>query len=193
MKQEVHEDSLIKGKGTVALSFSGVSCYWDPMSGVEKDSGCTIAVEGISAEFRYGQLTCIVGKVGSGKSALLLALAGELSNHQGEISRNYSSLAYASQDPWIMNGTVKENIVMGESFDPQYYREVVEACQLDHGLLQFSNGDETLVGDRGIQCSGGQRARIGLARALYRNPDVLLLDDPLSAGLLILNANFLIF
>lgn len=165
------------------MSFSNVSCYWGSLSRTERNIRPPPALENITANFKYGQLTCIIGKVGSGKSALLLALAGELSAHEGNITRNFSSLAYASQDTWIMNGTVKENIVMGEPFEVQHYEEVVEACQLGHDLQQFSNGDDTIVGDRGIQCSGGQRARIGLARALYRNADVLLLDDPLSAGM----------
>ena len=76
------------------------------------------------------------------------------------------TLAYTAQDPWIMNGTVKENIVMGhQPFNAKLYQDIVDACGLSHNFAHFSDGEETIVGDRGVQCSGGQRARIGLARA----------------------------
>mmetsp|Transcript_5398 Transcript_5398/g.7758 ORF Transcript_5398/g.7758 Transcript_5398/m.7758 type:complete len:410 (-) Transcript_5398:2017-3246(-) len=153
----------------------------DGPSDSEPNSGAVVALQNINLELRMGELCCIIGPVGSGKSTLLHSIAGELLPSCGLIERNYSSLAYASQDPWIMDGTVKQNIIMGLSFNPDWYDEVISACGLKIDFTQLLNGDETIVGDRGVQCSGGQRARIGLARALYRDTDVLLLDDPLSA------------
>ena len=139
------------------------------------------ALSKASVAFKKGELSCIVGTVGSGKSALIQTLVGELPVHSGIIKRNYESLAYAAQDPWIMDGTVRENITMGLEFDSAWYNRIVKACGLLVDFGQFLNGDQTLVGDRGVQCSGGQRARIGLARALYRDADVIVVDDPLSA------------
>ena len=122
-----------------------------------------------------------VSFVGSGKSALLQVIVGEIPVFAGEVGRFYNSISYASQDPWIMDGTVKDNILMGLEFDKSWYNQVVSACGLILDFSQFLNGDETIVGDRGVQCSGGQRARIGLARAIYRDADILVADDPLSA------------
>jgi len=159
------------------------------------------ALSNINLGFRKGQLTCVIGTVGSGKSALLQAIVGELPVFQGSISYLQKtdggvlnndntedvsravekSISYASQDPWIMNGTVRENITMGAAFDQDWYDKVINACGLRMDFKIFQHGDLTFVGDRGVQCSGGQRARIGLARAIYRDSNVLVADDPLSA------------
>jgi ATP-binding cassette subfamily C (CFTR/MRP) protein 4 len=138
-------------------------------------------LEDVSLDFRRGELTVIIGTVGSGKSALLQALVEELPVSSGTITRRYNTLAYACQEPWVMDGTVKENITMGLALDEKWYTEVVNACGLKMDFQQLRDGDQTIVGDRGVQCSGGQRARIGLARSIYRDPDVLVADDPLSA------------
>jgi ATP-binding cassette subfamily C (CFTR/MRP) protein 4 len=111
----------------------------------------------------------------------LLALVRELPIQNGVVRRCYDDLAYASQDPWIMVGSVRENIVMDLGFDEIWYGKVVNACGLSTDFQLWRDGDETVVGDKGVQCSGGQRARIGFARALYRDADVLVADDPLSA------------
>ena len=140
-----------------------------------------LALEDITLDFERSQLTAIIGAVGSGKSALIQALVQELPVSSGRIGRKYNKLAYAAQDPWIMDGTVEENIVMGCEMNRDWYNEVVKACGLVLDFEQLRDGDQTLVGDRGVQCSGGQRARIGLARAIYRDADVLIVDDPLSA------------
>lgn len=177
----------------VALSMKEVTCHWNHLQETSRvpdmsekslegsEASVANALSEVSIDFKKGQLTCIIGTVGSGKSALLQAVVGELTPYSGEIQRSYVTLAYASQDPWIMDGTVKENITMGAQLDQEWYDAVVNACGLRLDFTQFANGDETIVGDRGVQCSGGQRARIGLARALYRDADVLVLDDPLSA------------
>ncbi|GKY92774.1 hypothetical protein MPSEU_000247200 [Mayamaea pseudoterrestris] len=176
----------------VAISMSDVVCYWDDVNEMEQyvkeessstgeSAGSYLALEKISVDFRKGELTAVIGTVGAGKSALLQAIVDELSVASGILRRRYESLSYACQDPWIMDGTVKENILMGANLDVNWYAQVVEACGLTIDFQQLRNGDETFVGDRGVQCSGGQRARIGLARAIYRDADVLVVDDPLSA------------
>jgi ATP-binding cassette subfamily C (CFTR/MRP) protein 4 len=167
------------------IALSNVSCFWNSNKSLEEKESSNrhsaVAISDVSLSFEAGELSCISGKVGCGKSALILSLAGELNSFSGSIKRNYSSLGYAAQNAWIMNGSIKENITMGLSFNKEWYEQVVDACGLRLDFCQLSNGDLTIVGDRGVQCSGGQRARIGLARAFYKDPQVLLLDDPLSA------------
>lgn len=177
------------GKHDLAIRMSDVTCCWNEVQEVTrgkvavKDTTLLLvkALSNVSIDFRKGGLTCIIGTVGSGKSALLQALVGELPVHSGSLERRKGTLAYAAQDPWIMNGTVKENILMGMDWDEDWYKEVISACALLIDFQQLLNGDLTIVGDRGVQLSGGQRARVGLARAMYRDTDVLVLDDPLSA------------
>eukprot|EP00535_Pseudo-nitzschia_heimii_P006271 CAMPEP_0197193116 /NCGR_PEP_ID=MMETSP1423-20130617/26482_1 /TAXON_ID=476441 /ORGANISM="Pseudo-nitzschia heimii, Strain UNC1101" /LENGTH=1180 /DNA_ID=CAMNT_0042646201 /DNA_START=907 /DNA_END=4452 /DNA_ORIENTATION=+ len=164
-------------------------------AGDSSSTALTRALSNITLGFRKGELTCVIGTVGSGKSALLQAIVGELPVYEGSISHGHvnqnstddrsqaaaKSISYASQDPWIMNGTVRENVTMGLAFDQDWYDRVISACGLLMDFTIFQHGDLTLVGDRGVQCSGGQRARIGLARAIYRDADALVADDPLSA------------
>jgi len=180
--------SSIEMDRDIIIRLSNVTCYWDVNRHANSADECmedttrsTMALEDVSVDLKVGELICVVGSVGSGKSALLSSIVGELSVSKGSIFRSYDSLAYASQDPWIMNGNIKENILMGKEMDPQYYDQVIKACGLTQDFAQFMHGDETMVGDRGVQCSGGQRARLGLARALYRDADIIVLDDPLSA------------
>lgn len=147
----------------------------------DDEIGAIVALSNISLKFQSGQLYLVIGKVGCGKSALLQALAGELQINTGTLTSRVDSMSYAAQEPWIMDGSVRENIVMGLPYDEIWYNQVVEACGLGPDIASFKSGDLTIVGDRGLQCSGGQRSRIGLARALYSDADVCLLDDPLSA------------
>lgn len=105
---------------------------------------------------------------------------GELDVMSGSIEIN-GSMSYASQEPWVFAATVRQNILFGAEYDKQRYNEVVRACALEKDFEQFPNGDLTIVGDRGASLSGGQKARINLARAVYRDTDIYLLDDPLSA------------
>lgn len=131
-----------------------------------------------------GQLTMIVGQVGCGKSSLLLAILGEMQTLEGKVhwsNRSRYSVAYAAQKPWLLNATVEENITFGSPFNKQRYKAVTDACSLqpDIDLLPF--GDQTEIGERGINLSGGQRQRICVARALYQNTNIVFLDDPFSA------------
>jgi ATP-binding cassette subfamily C (CFTR/MRP) protein 1 len=127
-----------------------------------------------------GELSCIVGRVGSGKSSLLQSMLGDLYKEQGSAEVR-GTVAYASQQTWILNATVKENIVFGYRYDSDFYEKTVTACALLDDFAQLPDGDETVVGERGISLSGGQKARVSLARAVYARADIYLLDDVLSA------------
>ncbi|KAK7866057.1 hypothetical protein R5R35_013557 [Gryllus longicercus] len=126
------------------------------------------------------QCVAVVGQVGAGKTSLLHALLRELPLRAGTLEVR-GRVSYASQEPWMFAGSVRQNILFGEPFDRQRYNRVLRACALDVDLENLPYSDETMVGDRGISLSGGQRARINLARAVYKDADIYLLDDPLSA------------
>jgi ATP-binding cassette subfamily C (CFTR/MRP) protein 4 len=105
---------------------------------------------------------------------------GELPSVSGQLNVN-GRLAYAAQEPWIFSGSIRDNILFGKPFDCRWYEKVVVACGLKRDLVLLPYGDASLVGDRGISLSGGQKARVNLARAVYSDRDIYLLDDPLSA------------
>lgn len=137
-------------------------------------------IRNLSLSVCDGELCMVVGRVGSGKSSLLLTMLGELPVASGRCE-TFGSVSYAAQEPWLFAGTVRDNIVFGSQFKADRYREVVRVCSLEHDLSGLTHGDQTEVGERGVSLSGGQKARINLARALYQEADVYLLDDPLSA------------
>ncbi|XP_017758049.1 PREDICTED: multidrug resistance-associated protein 4-like [Eufriesea mexicana] len=140
----------------------------------------TNTLHGVNIQIEPGKLYAIVGSVGAGKSSFLQLILRELQQSHGEIQVN-GSVSYASQEAWLFSGTVRNNILFGQFYDKKKYDEVVRTCALTKDFQQFNYGDRTLVGDRGAALSGGQRARINLARAVYRDADIYLLDDPLSA------------
>ncbi|XP_029953343.1 canalicular multispecific organic anion transporter 2 isoform X2 [Salarias fasciatus] len=127
-----------------------------------------------------GSLLAVVGHVGCGKSSLISALLGEMEKLEGEISIQ-GSVAYVPQQAWIQNATLRDNILFGKPYDEQKYCCVLDACALTPDLQVLPGGDMTEIGEKGINLSGGQRQRVSLARALYSDADVYLLDDPLSA------------
>ena len=127
-----------------------------------------------------GCLTVVTGPVGSGKSTLLSAIAGEVSNISGTINCQ-GTIVYVPQVAWVFSGTIRENILFGLPYDEQKYTKIIHACALKQDLQQFPDHDQTVVGERGAVLSGGQQARVNLARAVYADGDVYLLDDPLSA------------
>ncbi|ETM47020.1 hypothetical protein L914_08197, partial [Phytophthora nicotianae] len=138
-------------------------------------------LEGINLEIERGSLVMIVGKVGSGKSSLLSALLGEMSRTSGVLEIG-GRVAYVSQDTWIRNATLRDNILFEQDYDAERYEQILDASQLAMDLMALPNGDSTEIGERGINLSGGQKARVAIARAMYRTgTDVLILDDPLSA------------
>ncbi|XP_075701953.1 ATP-binding cassette sub-family C member 3 [Rhinoderma darwinii] len=127
-----------------------------------------------------GSLVAIVGHVGCGKSSLVSALLGEMEKMEGDVTVR-GSLAYVSQQAWIQNSTLKDNILFGRAESEKNYKKVLEACALLTDLEVLPGGDQTEIGEKGINLSGGQKQRVSLARAVYSNSDVFLLDDPLSA------------
>lgn len=127
-----------------------------------------------------GNLLAIIGPVGSGKTSLLHAILKELPLIEGKL-RVEGRLSYASQEPWLFSGSVRQNILFGLPMDRLRYKTVVQKCALERDFRLLPFGDKTIVGDRGVGLSGGQRARINLARAVYKDADIYLLDDPLSA------------
>ncbi|EFN65909.1 Sodium leak channel non-selective protein [Camponotus floridanus] len=127
-----------------------------------------------------GKLVGICGHVGSGKSSLLLAALGQLRMTKGHILRE-GTCAYVSQQAWIINGTFKENVLFGEEFDAKRYYHTITICNLKEDLNMLPGGDDTEIGERGVNLSGGQKQRVALARAYYANRDIYFLDDPLSA------------
>lgn len=126
------------------------------------------------------ELCAIVGSVAAGKSTLLNVLIGELSIDDGNCTIN-GSISYACQESWLFAGSIQNNIIFIEPFDQRRYEEVVRVCGLERDFQLMPNGDKTIVGERGISLSGGQKARINLARAIYKEADIYLLDDPFSA------------
>uniref|UniRef100_A0A8C0FFP5 ATP binding cassette subfamily C member 8 n=1 Tax=Bubo bubo TaxID=30461 RepID=A0A8C0FFP5_BUBBB len=165
------------------------------------------ALSNIDIRIPQGQLTMIVGQVGCGKSSLLLAILGEMQKISGNIfwssctsdsetgedvrygivlvfllnRLKRGSVAYASQKPWLLNATVEENITFESPFNKQRYKAVIDACSLQPDIDILPHGDQTQIGERGINLSGGQRQRISVARALYQQTNVVFLDDPFSA------------
>ncbi|XP_041856879.1 multidrug resistance-associated protein 1 isoform X2 [Melanotaenia boesemani] len=127
-----------------------------------------------------GSLVAVVGHVGSGKSSLLSALLGEMDKVEGSVAVK-GSVAYVPQQAWIQNSTLKDNIVFGQERKEAWYQRVVEACALQPDLQILPAGDETEIGEKGVNLSGGQKQRVSLARAVYCDRSVYLLDDPLSA------------
>ncbi|GAB1868435.1 Multidrug resistance-associated protein [Camponotus japonicus] len=137
-------------------------------------------LQNINIKVRPGELIAIVGQVGAGKSSLMNVILKELRLQQGSIQVN-GKIAYASQEPWLFAGSVRQNILFGRKMDQIRYDRVARVCQLKRDFSVLPYGDKTIVGERGISLSGGQRARINLARAVYAEADIYLMDDPLSA------------
>lgn len=156
------------------LNLINVSASW----GDKKCEGHGIF--NINLNLSRQSLCIVVGSVGSGKSSLLNAIIGELEIDEGNIDIK-GQLSYASQEPWLFDGTIRQNIVFIEDFDEKRYREVCTACALDRDFQLLPHSDQTIVGEKGITLSGGQKARVNLARAVYKSCDIYLLDDPLSA------------
>ncbi|KAL3738259.1 hypothetical protein ACJRO7_019740 [Eucalyptus globulus] len=141
---------------------------------------CKATLRNIKLSVRKGEKVAICGEVGSGKSTLLAAILGEVPHIDGMV-HVLGRMAYVSQTAWIQTGTIQENILFGSALDPVKYREVIQKCSLAKDIEMFPFGDQTQIGERGVNLSGGQKQRIQLARALYQDAAVYLLDDPFSA------------
>uniref|UniRef100_A0A8P0T898 Multidrug resistance-associated protein 4 n=1 Tax=Canis lupus familiaris TaxID=9615 RepID=A0A8P0T898_CANLF len=159
--------------GKMIVHIQDFTAFWDKASE-------TPTLEGLSFTVRPGELLAVIGPVGAGKSSLLSAVLGELPRNQGLVSV-HGRIAYVSQQPWVFPGTVRSNILFGKKYEKERYEKVIKACALRKDLQCLEDGDLTVIGDRGATLSGGQKARINLARAVYQDADIYLLDDPLSA------------
>ncbi|KAG0096414.1 hypothetical protein BGZ93_004576 [Podila epicladia] len=185
-----------------SMSIKNASFLWDqlptaPKEGTERGSQgasgnndpsdeATITNEthpylcNVNLQIPRGSLVAVVGPVGSGKSSLLQAMVGNMTMSQGEIIRG-TNISYASQTAWIQNATIRDNILFDTPMDEDRYRRVIKACCLEQDLKLFPFGDQTEIGERGVNLSGGQKARLSLARSVYFNAGTVILDDPLSA------------
>ncbi|CAI4226268.1 unnamed protein product [Auanema sp. JU1783] len=159
------------------ITLNNFSSSWTT---AEESGEDVVAVRNVDLSASKGQLVAVVGPVGAGKSSLLYTLLGEARGVNGTLSMS-GRIAYCSQDSWIFSGTVRDNILFDQSFDEARYRKAIDYSALSNDIAQLPHGDATTVGDRGTSLSGGQKARIALARALYSDGDIYLLDDPLSA------------
>ncbi|KAL7292212.1 hypothetical protein TKK_0014165 [Trichogramma kaykai] len=156
-----------------SIVMKNVTAKWTPnLSNPTLDS--------INLKLEKGKLYAVIGTVGSGKSSFLSAILGEINLVEGSIDVT-GKVSYVPQDAWIFGASVRQNILFGQEFDAKRYKKVIKSCSLSKDFEQFPEGDHTIVGERGSSLSGGQRARINLARSVYREADVYLFDDPLSA------------
>uniref|UniRef100_A0A3P8TFX2 Multidrug resistance-associated protein 4 n=1 Tax=Amphiprion percula TaxID=161767 RepID=A0A3P8TFX2_AMPPE len=156
-----------------SIVIENLTCYWDQTLDAP-------SLQNVSFTAKSHQLLAVIGPVGSGKSSLLSAILGELPHDTGTLKVE-GSLSYASQQPWVFPGTIRSNILFGRELNLKKYERVLRACALKKDLELLPDGDLTLICDRGATLSGGQKARINLARAVYEEADIYLLDDPLSA------------
>ncbi|CAM4525315.1 unnamed protein product [Leuciscus chuanchicus] len=152
----------------------------DPSQSATHQSDSRPSIRSISFTLSKGSLLGVCGNVGSGKTSLISSILEQMHLVSGSVSAN-GTFAYVSQQAWIFHGTVRDNILMGEPFDQTRYDSVIHACCLKPDLAILPYGDQTEIGERGINLSGGQKQRVSLARAVYSNRDIFLLDDPLSA------------
>uniref|UniRef100_A0A914CDE4 Multidrug resistance-associated protein 1 n=1 Tax=Acrobeloides nanus TaxID=290746 RepID=A0A914CDE4_9BILA len=184
--EEVDENAIDRTPNSAGAQYpieaKNANFSWDVSHDVadgEEDLGVG-SLRDINFEAPRQNLIAVVGRVGSGKSSLLSALLGEMEKLRGYVGVR-GNLAYVPQQPWIQNLTLKENILFGRPFQKTFYDKVIDACALRPDLAILPQGDMTEIGEKGINLSGGQKARVSLARAVYQNYDVYLLDDPLSA------------
>ncbi|XP_048641986.1 cystic fibrosis transmembrane conductance regulator isoform X1 [Marmota marmota marmota] len=164
-KAKLNNNNRKISNGDNSLFFSNFSLLGAP---VLKD---------INFKIEKGQLLAVTGSTGAGKTSLLMMILGELEPSEGKIKHS-GRISFCSQFSWIMPGTIKENIIFGVSYDEYRYRSVIKACQLEEDISKFAEKDNIVLGEGGITLSGGQRARISLARAVYKDADLYLLDSP---------------
>lgn len=183
--------------GVHRIGFKNTTLVWGGRDTVAEDGSRAFQLLDLNVDFHLGKLNIIAGPTGSGKTSMLMGLLGEMTLLEGNVycpggrSREdvrpdpetdlANTIAYVAQAAWLVNANIKDNILFSAPLDEQRYRDVIVACALERDLQILDNGDETLVGEKGITLSGGQKQRISLARALYSNSAHLLLDDCLSA------------
>ncbi|KAK3182849.1 hypothetical protein Dsin_030135 [Dipteronia sinensis] len=166
------ESKSLEHSSNIRVEIKG-NFSWEPESDVPE-------LRDISLEVKSRQKIAVCGQVGAGKSTLMCAILREVYKISGSVSVN-GTIAYVSQAPWIQSGTVRDNILFGKPMEKTKYEMVTKVCALDKDINNFSHGDLTEIGERGLTLSGGQKQRIQLARAVYNDADIYLLDDPFSA------------
>ncbi|CAL0317439.1 unnamed protein product [Lupinus luteus] len=172
MQSDVVE-RLPPGSSNSAIEIVGGNFSWDLTSP-------NTTLKNINVTVSHGMRVAVCGTVGSGKSTLLSCMLGEVPKASG-ILKVCGSRAYVAQSPWVQSGKIQDNILFGKEMDRERYEKVLEACSLKKDLEILSFGDQTVIGERGINLSGGQKQRIQIARALYQDADIYLFDDPFSA------------
>ncbi|XP_054726195.1 probable multidrug resistance-associated protein lethal(2)03659 [Anastrepha obliqua] len=173
---EIEKAFASNGHATLSeagIILSNVKAKWDR-------NAAEYTLDNVNLRVQPGTLVAIIGPVGSGKSSVVQSILGELRPESGTIEVN-GTFSYASQEPWLFTGTVRQNILFGQPMNRRRYQQVVKKCALERDFELLPYGDKTIVGERGASLSGGQKARISLARAVYRQTSIYLLDDPLSA------------
>ncbi|KAL3646113.1 ATP-binding cassette sub- C member 9 [Castilleja foliolosa] len=175
-EEEIRSDAVefvADGETEFQVEIDGGKFGWDV--GSENPT-----LNSIELRVRKGMKVAICGTVGSGKSSLLSCVLGEMERLSGTV-RVSGSKAYVPQSPWILTGNIRENILFGNRYESDKYDRTIEACALVKDFELFGAGDLTEIGERGINMSGGQKQRIQIARAVYEDADIYLLDDPFSA------------
>lgn len=178
------------------IGFDKATFSWES-SNAANTSKTDFKLRDIDVDFKVGELNVVIGPTGSGKTSLLLALLGEMELVTGSLylpggclrdqvvpsatTGLAETVAYCSQSPWLLNDTLRNNVLFGTEFDAERYKAVIDACSLSRDLEILDAGDETEIGEKGITLSGGQKQRVSLARAFYSNSRHLILDDCLSA------------
>lgn len=194
--EQLGEDNVDEN-GKKIIGFRDATFIWGSKDAIADDGSRAFRLLDMNVDFRVGKLNVITGPTGSGKTSLLMAVLGEMTLMSGKVylpggrSREdvpadpetglAETCAYVAQTAWLVNANIKENIIFSAPLDEKRYHQVIVACALERDLEILDNGDETLVGEKGITLSGGQKQRISLARAVYSNSKHLLLDDCLSA------------
>ncbi|KAM5570157.1 hypothetical protein ABKV19_017257 [Rosa sericea] len=172
LKPDVIEN-LPRGSSDTAIEILDANFSWEL-------SSPNPTLKDINLKVIHGMKVAVCGTVGSGKSSLLSCILGEVPKISGTL-KLCGTKAYVSQSPWIQSGKIEQNILFGKEMDRERYEGVLEACSLKKDLEILSFGDQTVIGERGINLSGGQKQRIQIARALYQDADIYLFDDPFSA------------
>lgn len=182
-KQKKEEEKAVKkaNRESKRLSKGSDSEKSKPQeTGVAGDDEKIFTISDLDFSVARNELVAVIGGVGSGKSSLLAALAGDMRKTSGSVTMG-SSRAFCPQYAWIQNATLKENILFGKDLDIKWYNQVIDACALRADLEMLPGADLTEIGERGITVSGGQKQRLNIARAIYFDSDIILMDDPLSA------------
>lgn len=175
--EDMDEELVTKQPDAInAVSVEAASFSWGP----DSDGKQSAVLHKVDLHVARGTIAAIVGPVGSGKSSLIASLLGETERIEGHVNTD-GRMAYVAQQAWIQNATLRDNILFGLPYEHNFYQSVLEACALVQDLAILPGGDQTEIGEKGINLSGGQKQRVSLARAVYSRADIYLLDDPLSA------------